>query len=457
MFKALKILTVLVVLLIAAAAIRMATLDYTVQALDCSGGSAVCVDGSVSYSKDSCIALGQKDLMQVASCLVFGNSLKEVSLIADPYNLVRAPFTTEKFDVSLVSDQLSNPTDLAFLPDGSIIVTEKEGAIKILNGSAATVIGQIDVLHRNRCGLLAIGVSPDYQSDGLIYVYYTYALDNSDPAFENPSQVGTRRVLNRLSRFRVDGSSIGEETVLIDQIPGTLWHSGSAISFGPDGNLYVATGDAEEHKLAQDPAFLGGKVLRANPDGSIPDDNPIPGSYAYSMGHRNPEGLSWNPVTGKLYSAEHGNWRYDQVNALEPGTNYGWGSWACDRYNTRNHTMLVTTMELLPIPAPDDVGMPVFCSKQWTLAPSGIDFVTDENSPYFGDLFVASLRGRHLHRFVLDGDQLLSDEIFFVCAGKDYINEDVDGKISCRIRGVRFHDGHLYVMGEEFGLVKLEI
>ena len=98
----------------------------------------------------------------------------------------------------------------------------------------------------------------------------------------------------------------------------------------PDEKLYLSTGDAEELILAQKLNFLGGKILRLNKDGSIPDDNPFPNSYVYSRGHRNPQGLAWNPVNSDLYNSEHGPFRYDEINHIVPGNNYGWGAFKCN-------------------------------------------------------------------------------------------------------------------------------
>src|SRR5687767_4831530 len=99
---------------------------------------------------------------------------------------------------------------------------------------------------------------------------------------------------------------LGDERVFIDNIPGGEFHTAGRLKLGPDGKLYLATGDALDTSLPQDPRSLAGKILRFNTDGSVPDDNPIPGSYVYSLGHRNPQGLAWHPVTGDLWITDHG-------------------------------------------------------------------------------------------------------------------------------------------------------
>ena len=117
---------------------------------------------------------------------------------------------------------------------------------------------------------------------------------------------------------------------MLDRIPAANIHDGGRIKFGPDGKLYLTTGETGQGSLAQDKLSLAGKILRLNPDGSIPDDNPFEGSPVYSFGHRNPEGLAWNPFNGLLYETEHGpsgeslQFAHDEINVIMPGGNYGW-------------------------------------------------------------------------------------------------------------------------------------
>ena len=127
------------------------------------------------------------------------------------------------------------------------------------------------------------------------------------------------------------GDQGGSEEIILDRFPGAAAHDGCRLKFGPDGKLYATTGDATQRTQAQDVNSLAGKILRLNPDGSVPDDNPFgPGSLVYSYGHRNPQGLAFHPVTGSLYETEHGPsgevgiGNYDEVNVIVPGHNYGW-------------------------------------------------------------------------------------------------------------------------------------
>jgi len=363
-------------------------------------------------------------------------------MIADETNYISAPFTDQKFTVELINIKLESPWDLEFLTDGSMLVTEQGGKIIHIKRAGRKTVLYLETISLLESGLMGLAIDPNFSKNNYVYIYYTYKFDDSDPSFLNPKHDNQRRVLNKISRLTFKNGLLTDETVLIDNIPGSLRHSGSRLEFGPDGKLYATTGDAEEILLAQDISFLGGKILRLNSDGSIPKDNPFPGSYVYSRGHRNPQGLAWHPITKELYESGHGEWRYDEINHIRPGQNYGWGSYRCDEKNS-------------DVPVDGEVTFPVVCFKDWTMAPSGMEFVSDPESPWFGSLFVASLRGKHLHRYVFDNDKTTIDEIFFVSGGKEYIRKQDRGKISTRIRDVEYHDGSLYVIGHNFGLVKI--
>jgi glucose/arabinose dehydrogenase len=150
-------------------------------------------------------------------------------------------------------------------------------------------------------GLLGIALSPDYANDGLVYAYYTTDSDN------------------RIVRFKLGG---GVEPLVTGIARGVI-HDGGRIAFGPDGKLYAGTGETGNGPLAQDLSVPNGKILRMNPDGSVPDDNPFPGSRVWSYGHRNVQGLAWDR-RGRLWSSELGQNRVDEVNLIRRGRNYGW-------------------------------------------------------------------------------------------------------------------------------------
>jgi glucose/arabinose dehydrogenase len=189
--------------------------------------------------------------------------------------------------------------------------------------------------------------------------------------------------------MREGSLGLDSEVVVIDGIPGGSIHDGGRIKFGPDGKLYVTCGEAGSGSRAQDLGSLGGKILRLNLDGSIPSDNPFPGSPIWSFGHRNPQGLAWDEG-GNLYEAEHGpsgengNYAHDEVNHIAPGLNYGWPS--------------IIGYETAP-----GLISPLYSTESDTWAPSGCTFVTTDRYPgWKGSLLVACLRGRGIRLLHLD-------------------------------------------------------
>ena len=211
------------------------------------------------------------------------------------------------------------PVALAAAPDGRLFYAELlTGNIRILQGGKvlpkpfATIE---DVSNFRESGFLGLALHPDFATTP--YVYAMYVVDN--PSTGIPSG-------QRVVRFR-DVDDIGQDyTVIVDNLPAVTitFHNGGRIAFGPDGMLYVSIGDTGEKELAQDPKRLEGSILRYNPDGSIPRDNPIPGSPVYAIGLRNVFGFAFQPNTGFLYATDNGPGGFDEVNRVEAGHNYGW-------------------------------------------------------------------------------------------------------------------------------------
>ncbi|WP_104045957.1 PQQ-dependent sugar dehydrogenase [Arthrobacter sp. ZGTC412] len=206
-----------------------------------------------------------------------------------------------------ITTGLQAPWSVVFR-NGTPLVSERNSA-RILELSAdgsARPIGTVEgVADRGEAGLLGLAVG----SGGDLYVYST-AADG-----------------NRVQRFTVTGApgslSLGQPDTLLSGIPAAGNHDGGRIAFGPDGMLYVTTGDAGQRDSAQDRNSLAGKILRMAPDGGVPDDNPFPGSLTYSYGHRNPQGLAWTD-DGTLFATEFGQNTWDELNIITPGANYGW-------------------------------------------------------------------------------------------------------------------------------------
>jgi len=273
---------------------------------------------------------------------------------------------------------LEAPWAIDFAPDGRIFLTERPGRIRIArDGQLQTAPWMtLEVADVSEAGLLGLALDPQFAQNRFVYVAYTY-------------RSATGRLVNRLVRLR-DDPATGRGTldrVLMDEVAGAPNHDGGRVRFGPDGRLYWTMGDAQQQDLAQDRASPNGKILRLNADGTIPGDNPLPNSPVYSVGHRNPQGLSWQPGTRRLYATEHGpsggqGCCRDEVNYIEPGGNYGWQVITGDE---RRDGMLP------PV---------IHSGTSLTWAPGGAAFVS--RGPWAGSLVFTGLRGQALYRVVLD-------------------------------------------------------
>lgn len=219
--------------------------------------------------------------------------------------------------VTVVADNFKEPIDLAFGPDGFLWCTELVGVVWRIDpgtGERKEVLRIPDVFYRKSHGLLSLVHHPHFATEPWVYLHYVYQV---------PTRASDEVVRSRVVRCRWDGKTLGAPETIFDDIPGRAYHNGSRLVFGPDEKLYLTTGDAGEAMSAQDPALLSGKVLRLNADGTIPADNPTPGSAVWTLGHRNAQGLVFTP-SGRAYASEHGPLNDDEVNLLEPGHNYGW-------------------------------------------------------------------------------------------------------------------------------------
>ena len=224
-----------------------------------------------------------------------------------------------KFRVETVLENLVIPWSIAFDRAGNLYFTERPGRLQVLRKGEKLLhlIASLDeVRHQGEGGLMGLALHPDFERNKYLYLSYTYSV--------------RRGLANKVVRFRLKNWALTDRKEIIADIPGSAVHNGCRIKFGPDGKLYVTTGDAAEREIAQDLGSLGGKVLRLNDDGSIPKDNPDPHSPVYTFGMRNPQGLAWHPVSGVLFETEHGPSGFDgpgggdEVNILEGGRNYGW-------------------------------------------------------------------------------------------------------------------------------------
>lgn len=296
-----------------------------------------------------------------------------------------------------VATELTTPWDLEFLPDGKMILTERSGHAFLFSDNVKKDLGFIKgTVQRGEGGLLGLAVDPDFTLNRRVYFYYTYLRGN-----ELRNGV-VRYVLNTEDQ-------LVDEVHLIDTIPAASNHNGGGLDFGPDGKLYITTGDASNAALAQITNSLAGKILRINTDGSLPEDNPF-GNAVWAYGLRNPQGLAWHATNGLLYTTEHGPSAMDEINIIERGKNYGWPAFQCDR---RTGGQEVENVE------------PIACFSEFTLAPSGISQLNNA-------LFVGGLRGQQLRKLSLsaDGRTVADQEIIFSGYG--------------RIRAVAERDGRIY-------------
>ena len=261
----------------------------------------------------------------------------------------------------LVARGFEVPWGIAFLPDGSALVAERASAAiqRLVPAGGVTEVGTVPgVVATSEGGLLGLAVSPTYSQDQTIYAYYTTESDN------------------RVARMTFDGRRLGEPDPVLTGVPAGAIHDGGRIAFGPDGMLYVATGETGDEQLAQDPDSLGGKILRIEPDGDVPADNPDPGSPVWTLGHRNVQGITWD-YAGRMWATEFGASAWDELNLIEPGNNYGWPA-AEGRSDLEEFTD------------------PVIQWRTGEASPSGIAYLE-------GSLWIATLQGEQIFRVPVRG------------------------------------------------------
>ncbi|WP_135824643.1 PQQ-dependent sugar dehydrogenase [Halorussus ruber] len=309
--------------------------------------------------------------------------------------------TTEEgpqFRIQTVTMELEVPWGTAFAPDGDLYLTERPGRVQrvVSESNRQELVADLTdtVAARGEGGLLGLAFHPD-DSD-LAYTYQTYEGDGG--------------LANRVVRHRVS-EDFARESIILDGIPASSIHDGGRIAFGPDGALYVTTGDASRGDLAQDRESLAGKVLRLTPEGEPHPDNPF-GNAVFTYGHRNPQGLAWRD--GTLFVTEHGPSTDDEINLLEAGNNYGWPQ--------------------AKGPTEGDKFTDPIAAYTPTIAPGSAAFYRGPVSDWEGDFFFGTLAGTHLHRVrINDRNEVVEQERL------------LDGKYG-RLRTVfTGPDDHLYV------------
>lgn len=263
-------------------------------------------------------------------------------------------------DVETIAENLKIPWELVFLPNDELLVTERPGNLIKIGKDRKTI--KIDgVQHRGEGGLLGLTLHPKFSENQFVYIYFT-----------TKDGEGT---INRVERYKLDGDKITDKTIILDKISGAIYHDGGRMKFGPDGKLYITTGDANNEKNGQNKDTLAAKILRVNDDGSIPSDNPF-GSAVWSYGHRNPQGLAFDDK-GRLWATEHGPTAgfgksgVDELNLIEKDKNYGWPTITGDEKRDGMETAALNS------------------GKDETWAPSGTTFFNGKI--YFAGLFGETL------------------------------------------------------------------
>ncbi|MET0571432.1 MAG: PQQ-dependent sugar dehydrogenase [Pedobacter agri] len=222
------------------------------------------------------------------------------------------------FDIDTLATNLNVPWQICFLPDATMLFTERTGAVRLYrNGklSARPVLTVKDIRAETKTGLLGMAIHPDFNQNHWVYLAQNYAADN--------------HLWLKIVQYQYAGDSLIKGKVLLQNIPAARNHTGCRLIFGMDKKLYLISGDADQPALAQDLKALNGKILRINDDGSIPADNPFTKNDTarkeiWSYGHRNPQGLVFHPQSAVLYESEHGPTGGDEVNIIRKGENYGW-------------------------------------------------------------------------------------------------------------------------------------
>jgi glucose/arabinose dehydrogenase len=270
--------------------------------------------------------------------------------------------------VQVLAENLEVPWAIDVAEDGRVFFTERAGRIRVIENGTLLDPAFINVEQNGESGLLGLALHPDFAENHRVYIYHTYSNGSA--------------VFNKVVALTERDNEFIESRVIIEWIPAAAGNDGGRIKFGPDGMLYVATGDARQPDLAQNAGSLAGKILRLNPDGTVPEDNPFEGSPVYSYGHRNIQGLAWHPATGELYASEHGAQGNDEINMIKPGANYGWPIEDCSAERFEK---------------------PVVCFNP-AIAPAGIAIASSDSLGYQNDMLLGALKAQQLRLVELSAD-----------------------------------------------------
>ena len=330
-----------------------------------------------------------------AACLL-------IWLMLAPCPGMGAPVQTElhRIDYQVLTEGLNHPWSLAFLPDGRMLVTERVGRLRIVHPDGRLdprpVVGLPPIHQYGQGGLLDVALHPDFAHNRRVYFSF---------AEKGPRGYGTAVAFGRL-----EGQALHDVRVIFRQLPKTAknYHFGSRLVFDREGHLFVTLGDRGERMSAQDLGRHAGSLIRILPDGRVPPDNPFvgrPGARPeiWSYGHRNMQGAALHPVTGRVWTHEHGPQGGDELNIPQAGRNYGWPIITYGRE-------YVTGLPIGEGTHKAGMEQPL---HYWvpSIAPSGMAFYTGDRFPRWrGDLFIGSLKFRLLVRLRLDGEKVVHEE-----------------------------------------------
>lgn len=303
----------------------------------------------------------------------------EVIVVDTTYTETPLPRAVE-YEIVEFARNLYVPWSIEFTSNNRMLVTERNGAVRVIeNGNLheTPLYEFANISTTSEEGLMGMVKDPQYDSNSYLYFCYAYPAGSV--------------LYDKVVRMRDTGQSLADETTLLDAIPAAKNHAGCRLKFGPDGKLYITTGDATDRQIAQDTSSLGGKILRINADGTVPEDNPF-GNEVWSYGHRNPQGIAWH-TSGTMYETEHGPSGFDgpgggdEVNVITRGSNYGWPLVSHEK--TREGTE-----------SPKLVFTPAF-------APASGMFYTSDILPQFtNNFFFGGLRGEGIMRVIVSEDGL---------------------------------------------------
>lgn len=371
----------------------------------------------------------------ISGCM-YSNTAQEITYQNDTYfpipenGLEIVESEEHNFMIQTVVEGLNGPWGMTFLPDGSMLITEKAGKIRIVrNGELLdeTVEGVPDVYNQGQGGLLDIVLHPDYEDNGWIYISYSIPLEDGGHT--------------AISRARLNENSFDDLELLFTGSPATTrrHHFGSRITFDNENYMYFSIGDRGEMHNAQDLSNHSGKTFRLYDDGRIPEDNPFINTdnaqpEIFSYGNRNIQGMVTHPETDEIWAHEHGARGGDEINIIRAGNNYGWPE--------ITHGINYDGSEITPDTSRAGMKQPL---HHWTpsIAPSGMAIVHGEKYPNWnGNIMTGTLRPMFLNRSVvdLDNERVTHEERLLEGIG--------------RVRDVRIApDGFLYIMEESNGRI----